>query len=110
MAGENLIEFTDTNFEAEVLQSKMPVLVDFWAEWCQPCKMLTPTIEKLASDYAGKVKFGKVDTDGNRETAVKFNISAIPTVIIFNGGAAVQQVVGLKGESDYKAILDGLLG
>ncbi len=110
MAGENLIEFTDANFEAEVLQSDVPVLVDFWAEWCQPCKMLTPTIEKLAGEYAGKVKVGKVDTDNNRETAVKFNISAIPTVIIFNDGAVAQQVVGLKGESDYKAVLDGLLG
>ena len=110
MAGQNLLELTDANFESEVIQSDTPVLVDFWAEWCQPCKMLGPTIEKIANEYEGKVKVGKVDTDSNRETAVKFNITAIPTVIIFDKGTVAQQVVGLKGEVDYKKILDGLIG
>lgn len=110
MAGQNLLELTDANFESEVIESDTPVLVDFWAEWCQPCKMLGPTIEKLANEYEGKVKVGKVDTDSNRETAVKFNITAIPTVIIFDKGTVAQQVVGLKGEGDYKKILDGLIG
>src|SRR4051812_28553944 len=81
MAAENVIELTDENFEAEVLKSDKPVLVDFWAEWCMPCKMLGPTIDKLAKDYNGKVKVGKVDTDANRDVSMRFGISAIPTVI-----------------------------
>src|SRR6476469_10884748 len=82
MASENVVEFTDENFEQEVLKSTQPVLVDFWAEWCMPCRMLAPTIDKLAKDYAGKVKVGKVDTDSNREGAMKYRIDAIPTVIL----------------------------
>ena len=81
MASENVKEFTDQNFETEVLNSQQPVLVDFWAEWCPPCRALTPTIEKLANDYAGKVKVGKVDTDSNRDISIKYNISSIPTVL-----------------------------
>ena len=106
MASENVMEFTDANFEQEVIQSSQPVLVDFWAEWCMPCRMLTPTIEKLAKDYAGKVKVGKVDTDANREVALKFRIDAIPTVILFKGGQVAQKFVGLKKENDFKAVLD----
>jgi len=86
MASENIVEFTDQNFEAEVLKSDKPVLVDFWAEWCMPCRMLAPTIDKIAEAYLGKVKVGKVDTDSNREVAMKYGISAIPTVILFKGG------------------------
>ena len=74
MAGQNVTEFTDQNFEEEVLKSTTPVLVDFWAEWCMPCRMLAPTIEKIASDYAGKVKVGKVDTDANREISIKYGM------------------------------------
>src|ERR1700733_12951788 len=74
MANANVKEFTDQNFDAEVLKSAQPVLVDFWAEWCMPCRMLAPTIEKLADNYAGKVKVGKVDTDSNRDTAMKYGI------------------------------------
>ena len=106
MASENVKEFTETNFEQEVLQSQTPVLVDFWAEWCMPCKMLTPTIEKLAKDYQGKVKVGKVDTDSNRDTAIKYSISNIPTVILFNGGEMSQRFVGLRPEKDFKEALD----
>jgi len=106
MAGQNVIELTDDNFEQEVLKSDVPVLVDFWAEWCMPCKMLTPTIEKLAKDYQGKVKVGKVDTDSNRDTAIKYSISNIPTVILFKGGEMSQRFVGLRPEKDFKAALD----
>jgi thioredoxin 1 len=106
MASENIVEFTDQNFEQEVLQSNVPVLVDFWAEWCMPCRMLSPTIEKLAKEYAGKVKVGKVDTDANRDTALKFSISNIPTVILFRNGQASQRFVGLKPEKEFKAALD----
>ena len=94
MANENVKELTDTNFEAEVIKSSTPVLVDFWAEWCGPCKMLTPTIEKLANDYAGKVKVGKVDTDSNRDISMKYGISAIPTVILFKNGQVTAQHTG----------------
>src|SRR5580700_239523 len=82
MAGQNVLELTDQNFEQEVLKSTQPVLVDFWAEWCMPCRMLAPTIEKIATDYVGKVKVGKIDTDANREVSIKYGISAIPTVIL----------------------------
>ncbi len=106
MASENVAEFTDQNFEQEVLQSSQPVLVDFWAEWCGPCRMLAPTIDKIAKDYVGKVKVGKVDTDTNRETAMKYRIDSIPTVILFKGGQVAQKFVGLRKEGDYKAALD----
>jgi thioredoxin 1 len=106
MANENVKEFTDQNFEAEVLQSSQPVLVDFWAEWCMPCRMLAPTIEKIADGYAGRVKVGKLDTDANRDTAMKYGISAIPTVILFKGGQVAQKFVGLRQERDFKEALD----
>ena len=106
MAGENVIELTDDNFEAEVLKSDKPVLVDFWAEWCMPCKMLGPTIDKLAKDYNGKVKVGKVDTDANRDVSMRFGISAIPTVILFKDGKIAQKFVGLRKEQEFKEVLD----
>ena len=106
MAAENVLELTDQNFESEVLKSDKPVLVDFWAEWCMPCKMLGPTIDKLAKDYAGKVKVGKVDTDANRDVSMRFGISAIPTVILFKNGQVAQKFVGLRGEKDFKEALD----
>ena len=88
------------------MKSTQPVLVDFWAEWCQPCRMLAPTIEKLAKDYAGKIKVGKVDTDSNRDVSLKYGISAIPTVLLFKNGDVLQKFVGLRGERDFKAALD----
>ena len=106
MAGQNVAEFTDQNFEQEVLKSNQPVLVDFWAEWCMPCRMLAPTIEKIAKEYAGKVKVGKVDTDANRDIALKYSISNIPTVILFRDGQASQRFVGLRPEKDFKEALD----
>ncbi len=106
MASENVKEFTDANFEQEVLKASEPVLVDFWAEWCGPCRMLAPTIEKVAKDYAGKAKVGKVDTDANRDLAMKYQISAIPTVILFKDGQVAQKFVGLRGEKEFKEALD----
>ena len=108
MASPNITEFTDQNFEQEVVNSTIPVLVDFWAEWCVPCRMLAPTIEKLARDYQGKVKIGKVDTDSNRDTALKYSISNIPTVILFKNGQPTQRFVGLRGEKDFKEALDAV--
>ena len=106
MASENVKEFTDQNFAAEVLESKDLVLVDFWADWCQPCRMLAPTIDKIAKDYAGKVKVGKVDTDANRDVAIKYSISAIPTVILFKNGQVAQKFVGLRQERDFKEAIE----
>jgi thioredoxin 1 len=108
MASENTVEFTDSNFETEVLQAQEPVLVDFWAEWCGPCRLLAPTIDKLAKDYQGKVKVGKVDTDSNRELAMTYRIQNIPTVLLFKGGQVAQRFVGLRREDDFRAALDQL--
>jgi thioredoxin 1 len=110
MANENVKEFNDQNFDTEVLKSNEPVLVDFWAEWCGPCKMLGPTIDKLARDYAGKVKVGKIDTDANRDVPIKYGISAIPTVILFKNGQIAQKFVGLRGEKDFREALDSAAG
>jgi len=109
MAGNNVLEINDSNFEQEVLKADKPVLVDFWAEWCQPCRRLAPTIEKLATDYVNRVKVGKLDTDSNHATASKFGISAIPTVIVFKGGQIAQKFVGLRGEKDLRDALDAAL-
>ena len=108
MASENVKEFTDQNFETEVLGANEPVLVDFWAEWCMPCRMLAPTIDKIADAYEGKVKVGKVDTDSNREVAMKYQINAIPTVILFKNGQVAQKFVGMKQEREFKEAIDSL--
>ncbi|MCC6951084.1 MAG: thioredoxin [Phycisphaerales bacterium] len=100
MASENVKQFTDANFEIEVLGSSQPVLVDFWAEWCQPCKMLGPTIDAIADDLSGRAKVGKLDVDSNREVAVKYQITAIPTVIIFAGGQPVKRFTGLRRKDE----------
>lgn len=109
MASENVTQLTDANFDQEVLKSSVPVLVDFWAEWCQPCRRLAPTIEKLATDYANRVKVGKLDTDANHLTASKYAISAIPTVLLFKGGQIAQKFVGLKPEKDFRDAIDATL-
>lgn len=110
MANEHVQEFTDANFEAEVLNSDQPVLVDFWAEWCMPCRMLAPTIDQLAEEFAGKAKVGKLDTDANREVAVKYGIHAIPTIILFKGGEAVEKFIGLKNRDELAAAMNGAVG
>ena len=106
MAGKNTLEITDANFDDSVLKSDQPVLVDFWAEWCCPCKAVSPLIDELAKDYQGKAKVGKVDTDANRQVSVRFSVSAIPTVILFNKGEIVEKFVGLRGKKDFQAALD----
>lgn len=106
MASESVLELTDDNFETEVLKSNQPVLVDFWAEWCMPCRMLAPTIDELANQYEGRVKVGKVDTDGNRDVSIKFGISAIPTVILFDKGEVVKKFVGVTDKQQFEAELD----
>ena len=106
MAGQAVNEFTDSNFEQEVMKSDKPVLVDFWAEWCMPCRMLAPTIDELATEFDGKVKVGKVDTDANRETAVKLGISAIPTIILFKNGEVVHKFVGVTSKQDFEVELN----
>ena len=106
MANEHVLEFTDDNFESEVIESDVPVLVDYWAEWCQPCHVLSPTIDELATDYAGRVKVGKVDTDTNREVSVKYGISAIPTIILFQGGQVRKKFVGLTSKEQFQQALN----
>lgn len=107
MAG-NLIELTDDAFDATI-NSGMPVLVDFWAPWCGPCKMIAPVIAEIADDYAGKAKICKMDTDENRDAAIKFGISAIPTIILFNEGQVAKKWVGLTSKDDITDAIDKLL-
>jgi len=109
MAG-NVVTLTDANFQNEVLDSQEPVLVDFWAPWCGPCKMLAPTIDALAGEYAGKVRVGKVNTDDNPKTATSYNISAIPTVLLFKGGQIVDRFVGLVNKDKLTSSLKTQLG
>jgi thioredoxin 1 len=106
MANENVQTFTDGNFEDSVLKSERPVLVDFWAEWCGPCKRLGPTVDALATDYAGKVTVGKLNVDENQSVSFMFQIRGIPTLLLFKGGQIVEQVVGLVGKDELKQVLD----
>jgi thioredoxin 1 len=102
----NVLEVTDAQFEQEVKKSDTPVLVDFWAPWCGPCKALAPVIEELASEYQGKVKVVKVNTDDNLETAQQYRISGIPTLMVFKGGEPVDQLVGNHKKSTLAEVLD----
>jgi len=99
-------EFTDAGFQAEVLDAAGPVLVDFWAPWCGPCKMLTPTIEDLAGEYDGRVNVGKLNTDENPTVAAQYEIRSIPTVMVFKGGEVVETLQGLMKKEQYAAALD----
>jgi thioredoxin 1 len=108
MAG-NVIELSDANFDETVQSSDVPVLVDFWAPWCGPCRMMTPIIEQIANEYVGKAKICKVNTDESRDTAVEFDIHAIPTLIVFKGGQLQKKWVGLTSKKDISDTIDGLL-
>ena len=109
MSSEKVLEITDDNFEAEIMGEGVAALVDFGAEWCMPCKMIGPTIEELAEEYDGRLKVGKVDTDGSRNVSMKFGISAIPTLILFRNGEIVKKFVGLQQKVDLKAAIDEIL-
>ena len=102
-------EVSDASFESEVLKSEIPVLVDFWAPWCGPCRMVAPIVEELADEYNGKVKFVKLNTDDNVATASKYGIRSIPTLLVFKGGQAVEQVIGFRPKSDLKRSLEKAL-
>jgi len=103
-----IVTLTEANFEEEVLRSPTPVPVDFWAEWCGPCKMIAPILDELASEYDGKVKVGKVNIDEQQPIATQYGIRAIPTLLIFKDGEVAEQVVGLHSKRDLKANLDKL--
>jgi thioredoxin 1 len=108
MAG-NVVELTDASFDEVVHNSDIPVLVDFWAPWCGPCKMLAPIIEEIANEYTGKAKFCKLNTDEARDSAIEFGISAIPTTILFKDGQVHKKWIGLTSKKDLTAALDELL-
>ena len=101
--------FTDANFKNEVLSSKTPVLVDFWAEWCGPCRMLAPIVEKIAQDYSGKIKVGKLNVDDNPEVPQQYGIQGIPTMILFKNGQLAKQMVGFQPEEKIKSAIDSIL-
>jgi thioredoxin 1 len=105
----NPVKVDSTNFESEIVNSDVPVLVDFWAPWCGPCKMIGPIVEELAGDYAGKVKVAKVNVDDNQQLASQFGIRGIPTVMIFKGGQVANSFVGLRPKEDLAQALEAVL-
>ena len=106
MASQNVTTFTDSSFDTDVLKAASPVLVDFWAEWCGPCRRLAPAVEALAADYQGKVVVGKLHVDENPMTPGRYNIRGIPTLLLFKGGQVVESVVGLVDKEHLKKLLD----
>ena len=104
MAG-NVIEFNDQNFDSDVLKAETPVLVDFWAIWCGPCKAIAPIVEEIANDFNGKVKVGKMDVDSNNQVAMRYGIRSIPTLLLFNNGEVVDQVIGNVGKDSIESMI-----
>ncbi|MGC8718565.1 MAG: thioredoxin [Thermodesulforhabdaceae bacterium] len=109
MAGKNIVEITDKNFEQEVSKSDLPVLVDFWAAWCGPCRAIAPVIDELANEYAGKIKIGKCNVDENPITPSRYGIRAIPTLIFFKNGMVVEQITGAVAKSQIAAVIDRII-
>ncbi len=109
MAAANILTLTDGNFAEEVTSSSKPVLVDFWAEWCGPCKMIAPLLDELASEYDGRIKIGKVNIDDHQSLATQHGIRAIPTLLVFKNGEVAEQIVGARSKRDLKASLDRVL-
>ena len=109
MASENVAEFTDQNFEREVLQSSQPVLVDFWAEWCGPCKMIAPVLEEIASEHAGTLRVAKLNVDDSPDVARRFEVMSIPTLILFKEGEPQVRIVGAKGKGQLLQELQAFL-
>ncbi len=108
MAGE-ILELTDDSFDQEVISADGPSLVDFWAAWCAPCKMIAPIVEELAGEYAGKLKVAKLNVDDNPKTATRFGIRGIPTLLLFKGGGVVEQFVGVQKKEDIRRAIEGTL-
>jgi len=106
---ENILKFTDDDFEQEVLQADKVTMVDFWAEWCQPCHMLAPTVEDLANLYVDQLKVGKLNVDENPKTATKYGIRGIPTLLLFKNGEMLQQLVGVRPKVEIQKLIDSLL-
>jgi thioredoxin 1 len=109
MASPNLLTLSTDNFASEVLNAPVPVLVDFWAEWCGPCKMIAPILDELASEYEGRVKIGKVNIDEYQDLANQHGIRAIPTLLLFKGGQVAEQIVGLRSKRELKSSLDRVI-
>jgi len=105
----DVLQVTDENFEEEIINSEMPAMVDFWAEWCGPCKMVSPLVEELAQEYKGKIKVASMDVDGNRQTPAKFGIRNIPTLIFFKEGDVVEQITGMVAKSKLEEAINKLL-
>ncbi|HEX2963142.1 MAG: thioredoxin [Ignavibacteria bacterium] len=103
------LQFTDANFSSEVLESPLPVVVDFWATWCGPCRMIAPIIEELAGEYEGKLKVGKLDVDENQQTAIKYGVRSIPTVLFLKGGKVVDTIIGAVPKGQFQQKVKALL-
>lgn len=110
MASANVLTLSNANFEQEVTKSDVPVLVDFWAEWCGPCKMIAPMLDELADEKVGKLKIGKINVDNNQDLAAKFGIRSIPTLLVFKGGVVKEQMIGAVGKKDLEKKLAAHLG
>ncbi len=106
MASDAIIEISDSNFESEVVNSDLPVLIDFWAPWCGPCRAIAPLVEEISSSYAGKIKVGKMNVDENQSTTMKFGIRSIPTLIMFKGGEAVDQIIGAVPKGEIERVVE----